>query len=205
MTGQDERHHHAGVAGGEAAEGRTGHGSGFRKWQAVRTHPDAAVRRRDALPDVRRLRTGRRPDRGSIVELRPPLPSRFLRWSCRRQAGSTAAAGPRGYGSALKIAGRGERASCPSRNRCSAAASRPRTSRRSGQEHRAQRLHHPCHALSGGRAVPALRRDREGRRRRDEEPSLHPADRFPGQAEAADFTLVKGQQIVDMEGDRIFR
>lgn len=31
------------------------------------------------------------------------------------------------------------------------------------------------------------------------------ADRFPGQAEAADFTLVKGQQIVDMEGERIFR
>ncbi len=31
------------------------------------------------------------------------------------------------------------------------------------------------------------------------------ADRFPGQAEAADFTLTKGQQIVDMEGERIFR
>ena len=31
------------------------------------------------------------------------------------------------------------------------------------------------------------------------------ADRFPGQAEAADFTLIKGQQIVDMEGERIFR
>ena len=31
------------------------------------------------------------------------------------------------------------------------------------------------------------------------------ADRFPGQAEAADFTLLKGQQIVDMEGDRVFR
>ena len=28
---------------------------------------------------------------------------------------------------------------------------------------------------------------------------------FTGQAEAADFTLVKGQQIVDMEGDRVFR
>lgn len=31
------------------------------------------------------------------------------------------------------------------------------------------------------------------------------ADRFPGLAEAADFTLVKGQQLVDMEGDRLFR
>ncbi|WP_353183814.1 HlyU family transcriptional regulator [Bosea sp. (in: a-proteobacteria)] len=31
------------------------------------------------------------------------------------------------------------------------------------------------------------------------------ADRFPGLAEAADFTLIKGQQIVDMEGERIFR
>ena len=31
------------------------------------------------------------------------------------------------------------------------------------------------------------------------------ADRFPGMAEAADFTLVKGQQLVDMEGDRLFR
>ena len=30
------------------------------------------------------------------------------------------------------------------------------------------------------------------------------ADRFPGQAEAADFTLVKGQQIVDMEGEQDF-
>lgn len=31
------------------------------------------------------------------------------------------------------------------------------------------------------------------------------ADRFPGLAEATDFTLTKGQQLVDMEGERIFR
>lgn len=31
------------------------------------------------------------------------------------------------------------------------------------------------------------------------------ADRFPGLAEAADFTLAKGRQLVDLEGDRLFR
>ncbi len=31
------------------------------------------------------------------------------------------------------------------------------------------------------------------------------ADRFPGEEDAANFTLTKGQQIVDMEGERIFR
>ena len=31
------------------------------------------------------------------------------------------------------------------------------------------------------------------------------ADRFPGVQEAADFTLVKGQQLVDQQGDTIFR
>ena len=31
------------------------------------------------------------------------------------------------------------------------------------------------------------------------------ADRFPGVAEAADFTLVKGQQLVDQQGESIFR
>jgi hypothetical protein len=31
------------------------------------------------------------------------------------------------------------------------------------------------------------------------------ADRFPGQAEAADFTLVKGQQLVDQQGEGVFR
>lgn len=31
------------------------------------------------------------------------------------------------------------------------------------------------------------------------------ADRFPGIAEAADFTLVKGQQLIDQQGDTIFK
>lgn len=31
------------------------------------------------------------------------------------------------------------------------------------------------------------------------------ADRFPGEEDAANFTLTKGQQIVDTEGERIFR
>jgi len=31
------------------------------------------------------------------------------------------------------------------------------------------------------------------------------ADRFPGVQEAIDFTLVKGQQLVDQQGDAIFR
>lgn len=31
------------------------------------------------------------------------------------------------------------------------------------------------------------------------------ADRFPGQAEAVDFTLVKGQQLVDQAGEAVFR
>jgi hypothetical protein len=31
------------------------------------------------------------------------------------------------------------------------------------------------------------------------------ADRFPGVDEAADFTLVKGQQLVDQQGETIFR
>ena len=31
------------------------------------------------------------------------------------------------------------------------------------------------------------------------------ADRFPGQAEAVDFTLVKGQQLVDQAGESVFR
>jgi len=31
------------------------------------------------------------------------------------------------------------------------------------------------------------------------------ADRFPGAQEAADFTLVKGQQLVDQQGEGIFR
>lgn len=30
------------------------------------------------------------------------------------------------------------------------------------------------------------------------------ADRFPSQDEAADFALVKGRQIIDQQGDRIF-
>ena len=30
------------------------------------------------------------------------------------------------------------------------------------------------------------------------------ADRFPGASEAADFTLVKGQQLVDQQGDAVF-
>lgn len=31
------------------------------------------------------------------------------------------------------------------------------------------------------------------------------ADRFPGIDEAADFTLVKGRQLVDQQGEAIFR
>lgn len=31
------------------------------------------------------------------------------------------------------------------------------------------------------------------------------ADRFPAVAEATDFTLVKGQQLVDQQGEAIFR
>lgn len=31
------------------------------------------------------------------------------------------------------------------------------------------------------------------------------ADRFPGAQEAADFSIVKGQQLVDQQGDTIFR
>ena len=31
------------------------------------------------------------------------------------------------------------------------------------------------------------------------------ADRFLGQAEAVDFTLVKGQQLVDQQGEAVFR
>lgn len=31
------------------------------------------------------------------------------------------------------------------------------------------------------------------------------ADRFPGAEEAADFTLVKGQQIVDEQGEALFK
>jgi hypothetical protein len=30
------------------------------------------------------------------------------------------------------------------------------------------------------------------------------ADRFPTQDEAADFALMKGRQIIDQQGDRIF-
>lgn len=30
------------------------------------------------------------------------------------------------------------------------------------------------------------------------------ADRFPGQTEAVDFTLIKGQLLVDQQGDMIF-
>lgn len=31
------------------------------------------------------------------------------------------------------------------------------------------------------------------------------ADRFPGAEEAADFTLVKGQQLIDQQGDAVFK
>ncbi|MFC5508842.1 MULTISPECIES: HlyU family transcriptional regulator [Hyphomicrobiales] len=31
------------------------------------------------------------------------------------------------------------------------------------------------------------------------------ADRFPGKDEAVDFTLVKGQQLVDQAGESVFR
>ncbi|SEG04902.1 HlyU family transcriptional regulator [Bosea lathyri] len=31
------------------------------------------------------------------------------------------------------------------------------------------------------------------------------ADRFPGVAEAADFALIKGQQIIDEQGDGLFK
>ena len=31
------------------------------------------------------------------------------------------------------------------------------------------------------------------------------ADRFPGAEEAADFTLVKAQQIIDQQGDSLFK
>ncbi|GAU83722.1 HlyU family transcriptional regulator [Bosea sp. 2YAB26] len=31
------------------------------------------------------------------------------------------------------------------------------------------------------------------------------ADRFPGVAEAADFTLLKGQQLIDEQGEAIFK
>lgn len=31
------------------------------------------------------------------------------------------------------------------------------------------------------------------------------ADRFPGAAEAADFTLVKGRQLIDEQGDALFK
>jgi hypothetical protein len=31
------------------------------------------------------------------------------------------------------------------------------------------------------------------------------ADRFPGVQEATDFTIVKGQQLVDQQGETIFR
>lgn len=31
------------------------------------------------------------------------------------------------------------------------------------------------------------------------------ADRFPGLDDAADFTLVKGQQLVDEQGERLFK
>lgn len=30
------------------------------------------------------------------------------------------------------------------------------------------------------------------------------ADRFPGAEEAADFTLVKGRQLIDQQGERLF-
>lgn len=30
------------------------------------------------------------------------------------------------------------------------------------------------------------------------------ADRFPGATEAADFTLLKGQQLIDEQGDKLF-